>query len=105
MNKKFMKLCKNKLEKLRNKYSNRVSKKTNYQHSNKEFEREITEQYIYSSSYIRNEAEKIINEIDRALIKMSKGLYGMCENTGRLIEPKRLIAIPYARYCNKIEEE
>ncbi len=34
-----------------------------------------------------------------ALIKLRKGNYGKCENCGKMIEPKRLEAIPIATLC------
>jgi len=105
MDRKFLKLCQSRLKKLRNKYSNRVKRTINYQHSAEETERVHAEQYIHSSLFFRREADKIINEIDHALIKINKGIYGLCERTGRYIEPKRLIAVPYARFCNRMDTE
>jgi DnaK suppressor protein len=44
--------------------------------------------------------EKIImelREIDLALRRIEEGEYGICEETGELIEEKRLLAIPWTR--------
>ncbi len=105
MERRFLKLCKEKLKNLRNKYSKRVNRRINYKHSAKDLERAHAQQYIQSSSFFRKEADKIINEIDHALKKINQGGYGLCERTGRLIENKRLIAVPYTRYCNKVDQE
>ncbi|MFC1783377.1 TraR/DksA family transcriptional regulator [Planctomycetota bacterium] len=51
---------------------------------------------------------KLLREIDRALIKIREGNYGICEGTGEPINQARLEAKPEARYCveyaRKIEQ-
>lgn len=51
---------------------------------------------------------KLLREIDRALIKIREGNYGICEGTGEPITQARLEAKPEARYCveyaRKIEQ-
>lgn len=37
--------------------------------------------------------------IERALSKMSKGLFGACEECGEAIPARRLLVMPEARYC------
>ena len=37
-------------------------------------------------------------EIESALMRIEKGIYGLCEETDEPIEPARLIAIPWTRY-------
>jgi len=46
---------------------------------------------------------KILNEINAALRKLKNGTYGKCEQCGTEIEPKRLKAVPYSRYCIKCQ--
>jgi DnaK suppressor protein len=36
-------------------------------------------------------------EIEYALVRLSRGTYGICEETDQLIEPERLKAIPWTR--------
>lgn len=43
--------------------------------------------------------KNILNEIEVALKKIENGKYGICELCKKPIEPKRLKAIPYSRYC------
>ncbi len=38
-------------------------------------------------------------EIDDALRRLEQGTYGICEKTGRPIEPERLLAVPWTRFC------
>jgi DnaK suppressor protein len=40
---------------------------------------------------------KQLMEIESALARIEKGLYGVCEETEELIEPERLLAIPWTR--------
>jgi DnaK suppressor protein len=40
---------------------------------------------------------KQLMEIESALGRIEKGLYGVCEETEELIEPDRLLAIPWTR--------
>ena len=51
---------------------------------------------------------KQLQKIDRALIKIREGTYGICEATGVSINLARLNAAPEARYCvdyaRKIEQ-
>lgn len=41
----------------------------------------------------------IEEQIDRALAKLERGTYGICEECGKRIAPERLEAIPYATLC------
>ena len=40
---------------------------------------------------------KQLMEIESALARIDKGLYGVCEETEEQIEPERLLAIPWTR--------
>lgn len=42
--------------------------------------------------------------VDEALIRVTQGSYGECLMCGELINPKRLQAIPWARYCVKCQQ-
>ena len=41
----------------------------------------------------------------QALERIRQGTFGECANCGSEIEPKRLHALPWARYCIKCQEE
>lgn len=43
-------------------------------------------------------------EIDHALKAMDEGRYGTCERCGRLINPERLEAKPWATFCITCQE-
>lgn len=40
-----------------------------------------------------------LREVERALGKMDKGTYGLCERCGQPIGPERLEALPYSTLC------
>ena len=48
--------------------------------------------------------EANLAEIERALNKIQKGKYGICESCGKAIDEKRLQAFPTARFCRKCRE-
>ncbi len=45
-----------------------------------------------------------LKEIDRALDRVARGKYGVCESCGEEISPARLRAIPWARFCVNCQE-
>jgi RNA polymerase-binding transcription factor DksA len=54
----------------------------------------------------RGEAEALgaslrdtLDDVERALAKLTDGIYGTCEDCGQPIDPLRLEAKPAARYC------
>ncbi|MER3429786.1 MAG: hypothetical protein C4324_01875 [Blastocatellia bacterium] len=50
-----------------------------------------------------NESRQLA-EIDEALLRIEDDEYGTCQNCGKVISPKRLAAIPWARYCIACQE-
>ena len=42
--------------------------------------------------------------IDEALVRIDDDEYGVCQNCEKEINPKRLAAIPWARYCLECQE-
>lgn len=48
---------------------------------------------------VRRNAERLLYEVERALTRIDEGRYGLCRGCGEPIDPARLKAIPYARYC------
>jgi len=47
---------------------------------------------------------RMLKEIDGALDRVESGTYGECEGCGEAINPERLKAIPWARYCVPCQE-
>jgi DnaK suppressor protein len=46
-----------------------------------------------------------LREVENALTRVNRGLYGVCEACGEEISPARLKAIPWARCCVPCEEQ
>ena len=50
-----------------------------------------------------NESRQL-TEVDEALLRLEDYEYGNCQNCEKPINPKRLAAIPWARYCLDCQE-
>lgn len=46
-----------------------------------------------------NNTHELLQRINEALDHMDKGIYGVCEDCGREIDPERLEAVPYTTLC------
>jgi DnaK suppressor protein len=51
-----------------------------------------------------NTARQMLKTLAQALERIRNGNFGECAECGGDIEPKRLEAIPWARYCVKCQE-
>ena len=49
-----------------------------------------------SLSQLAGRQQKFINNLENALIRIKNGTYGICKDTGNLINKKRLEAVPHA---------
>jgi len=49
--------------------------------------------------------QSALYEIDQALNRITNGTYGLCEATGKPIEPDRLQAVPWARFSAAAQAE
>lgn len=58
----------------------------------------------FALSRISSEQDAVY-EIDEALNRIRNGSYGICEATGKSIEPRRLEAIPWTRFCKAAEKD
>jgi len=58
----------------------------------------------FNLDLVSNEQE-LLNQIADALQKIDEGTFGNCEICEKPITQKRLIAVPYARYCIKCQSE
>lgn len=57
-----------------------------------------------SSTFKATAARQTIRTLQQALERIRQGTFGECQQCGSEIEPKRLEAIPWARYCLKCQE-
>lgn len=58
----------------------------------------------FALSRVSSEQDAVY-EIDEAMMRIRRGAYGICELTGKPIEPKRLEAIPWTRFCADAEKQ
>jgi len=49
-----------------------------------------------SLSQLAGRQQKFITNLEKALIRINNGTYGICKDTGNLIDKKRLRAVPHA---------
>lgn len=52
-----------------------------------------------TSVVLQQHIEQRIADLEDALARAEKGLYGLCENCGRDIAPERLEALPFTTLC------
>jgi RNA polymerase-binding protein DksA len=54
---------------------------------------------------LEEDARQIVMQIDKALLRIKAGEYGICRNCGEEIPSARLDALPYAEYCIDCAED
>ena len=54
---------------------------------------------------MRQNTERLLDQVERALVRFDDGTYGLCANCGRPIDPARLEALPYAQLCLKCQSK
>jgi DnaK suppressor protein len=60
-----------------------------------------TKEFLFSQS---NSERNLLNEVNAALARLREGSFGECVNCGSEINPKRLEAVPWTRYCIACQE-
>jgi DnaK suppressor protein len=67
-------------------------------------EQSANDEHHHEEFQVQEHEDYIRQEIEAALHRIVDGSYGYCEETGNPIGLKRLLAVPYARYCIKVQE-
>jgi DnaK suppressor protein len=63
-------------------------------------------EYLQSFQFrLRGRERSFLNKIDKALVKINEGTFGVCEDCGESIHTKRLEARPETALCIKCKEE
>jgi DnaK suppressor protein len=63
-------------------------------------------EYLQSFQFrLRGRERTFLAKIDKALTKIDEGTFGVCEDCGAAIHPKRLAARPETNLCIKCKEE
>ena len=50
---------------------------------------------------LKAEAEEELAQIEKALLKLERDVYGQCEKCNQAISTERLAALPYTAYCKQ----
>lgn len=61
-----------------------------------------TKEFLFSQS---NNDRQFLNMVETALQRIREGTFGECVNCGNEINPKRLEAVPWTRYCIECQEK
>ncbi len=64
--------------------------------------------YSYTKEFLMSLGDserKMLKEVDSALSKLKGGSFGECEMCNEPIAEKRLLAVPFARYCLSCQEK
>ncbi|MGH9568400.1 MAG: TraR/DksA family transcriptional regulator [Candidatus Angelobacter sp.] len=61
-----------------------------------------TKEFLFSQS---NNDRQLLNMVETALQRLREGTFGECVSCGNEINPKRLEAVPWTRYCIACQEK
>ena len=61
-----------------------------------------TKEFLFSQS---SADRALLARVEEALVRIREGSFGECINCGAELNPKRLEAVPWARYCIKCQEK
>lgn len=61
-----------------------------------------TKEFLFHQS---NNERQLLQSVEIALSRISEGVFGECINCGNDINPKRLEAVPWTRYCIACQEK
>jgi len=61
-----------------------------------------TKEFLFSQS---NNDRQLLQMVETALLRIREGSFGECVSCGNEINPKRLEAVPWTRYCIACQEK
>ncbi|HXE89533.1 MAG TPA: TraR/DksA C4-type zinc finger protein [Terriglobales bacterium] len=61
-----------------------------------------TKEFLFSQS---NNERQLLHEVESALARIREGEFGNCVNCGKEVNPKRLEAVPWTRFCINCQEK
>ncbi|RDH84968.1 MAG: conjugal transfer protein TraR [endosymbiont of Galathealinum brachiosum] len=78
-------------------------------HENEAIEKDFAEQATQLENEevlnsLNDEAKATVMQIDKALLRINDGRFGLCGECGIEINKQRLDAVPYAEFCIKCAE-
>ncbi|MDH5613221.1 MAG: TraR/DksA family transcriptional regulator [Gammaproteobacteria bacterium] len=102
---------KKQLQSLRDEYMHRIDAiEVETHHKETPVEKDFAEQATQSENddvltALDDEAQRMIMQIDAALLRIDKGTYDICQSCGESISHKRLEAIPFTSLCINCAEK
>lgn len=69
------------------------------------FDLASTESIKYVELACRGRERELILDIKETILRIDRGLYGVCDSCGRMIHEKRLLAEPMSKLCTSCQEE
>jgi len=61
-----------------------------------------TKEFLFSQS---NNDRQLLQMVETSLLRIREGTFGECVSCGNEINPKRLEAVPWTRYCIECQEK
>ena len=61
-----------------------------------------TKEFLFSQS---NNERQLLHEVESALGRLREGEFGNCVSCGKEVNPKRLEAVPWTRFCIDCQEK
>lgn len=61
-----------------------------------------TKEFLFSQS---NNERQLLQMVETALQRIREGTFGLCVSCGNEINPRRLEAVPWTRYCIECQEK
>ena len=61
-----------------------------------------TKEFLFSQS---NNERQLLHEVESALGRIREGEFGNCVSCGKEVNPKRLEAVPWTRFCINCQEK
>ena len=61
-----------------------------------------TKEFLFSQS---NNERQLLHQVESALARLREGEFGNCVSCGKEVNPKRLEAVPWTRFCIDCQEK
>lgn len=78
----------------------KITQDLSHRQTSQKFSEQVVERHNDDVLYnLKAEAEAELVQIDKALLKLERNIYGQCEKCHQAISAERLTALPYTAFC------
>jgi len=78
----------------------KISQDLSHRQTSQKFSEQVVERHNDDVLYnLKAEAEAELAQIEKALLKLERNLYGKCEQCHQAISDERLAALPFTEFC------